>query len=251
MVGRENCDILLLDGTVSRRHAEVTLEDGEITVTDLGSTNGTQVDGKRLAPNEPAPILPGAVVRFGSATLALPGESVNAAATPAEATIVTSLEGIDQTRIAERSEKPGEPAAAASSGDQSGAAKPADAVARLIGAAGAADIFLSPGTLTIGRKPGNDVVLADAFVSGKHAELICDDSVCTLVDLGSTNGTTVNGVKLEANQGQIVVDGDEVQIGQTNYRFETLSAEESEAESSEEEEPIDQTSATEDEDAGE
>ena len=228
-VGRENSDILLLDGTVSRRHAEVKVEDGSVTVTDLGSTNGTQVDGVRLGPNLPTPVTPGTVVRFGNATLALPGGPESG---QAEATIVSGMDTFEQA-------SPGEVGAVSAITDdseESAAAAETGAVACLRGSAGAANIFLRPGALTIGRRPGNDIVLPDAFVSGQHAEIVCDDAGCRLTDLGSTNGTTVNGARLEANQPQLLVDGDEVQIGQSSYRFETLqSAEESDEDAPEEE----------------
>ena len=228
-VGRENCDILLLDGTVSRRHAEVMLEDGSVAVTDLESTNGTQVDGTRLAPNQPMPIRPGTVIRFGNVTIALPGISDSG---PAEATIVVGTDGFDRTIVSDG----GLAAASVDDSERSASESVAGAVARMKGSSGVPDIFFQAGTLTIGRRPGNDIVLPDSFVSGQHAEVICDDTGCRLSDLGSTNGTTVNGVRLEANQPQLLVDGDEVQIGQSSYRFEMLqSAEESEEEVEEEE----------------
>src|SRR5205085_5710383 len=59
------------------------------------------------------------------------------------------------------------------------------------------------------------------YVSGRHAELSCDATGCYIVDLGSTNGTVVNGKKLTANERQLLLDGDDVMIGQTTYRFET------------------------------
>ncbi|HEY7619940.1 MAG TPA: DUF3662 and FHA domain-containing protein [Solirubrobacteraceae bacterium] len=53
-IGRSReCDIVLSDSNVSRRHAELRpLGDGW-TVTDLGSTNGVRVNGRNLPPNEP------------------------------------------------------------------------------------------------------------------------------------------------------------------------------------------------------
>jgi hypothetical protein len=47
-VGRENADVLLTDATVSRHHATVTMENGGVSVTDLGSTNGTTVNGRTM-----------------------------------------------------------------------------------------------------------------------------------------------------------------------------------------------------------
>ena len=250
-VGRENSDILLLDGTVSRRHAEVRVDGGSVTVTDLGSTNGTQVDGSRLGPNEPTPIAPGALVRFGNAMLTLPGTADSAVSEPAEATIITGSPSIDQTLIATA------PALTETLSDaeveslEGAPVSVSGAVARLMGTAGAADILLRPGALTIGRRPGNDIVLPDAFVSGRHVEVICDDAGCRLTDLGSTNGTSVNGLRLEANQPQAVVDGDEVQIGQSTYRFEALRFADPDAREAEESTPGDEHLSSVDEEVSE
>src|SRR5688572_25771941 len=147
-VGRENSDILLLDGTVSRRHAEVTLQEGSVTVTDLGSTNGTQVDGVRLAPNQPTPVVPGTVVRFGNATLVLPGGSESA---PAEATIVAGMDQFVPTPVAEAAVAP----STVGEFEEVEALMESGAVARLKSTAGAVGIALKPGTLTIGRREGN------------------------------------------------------------------------------------------------
>ena len=47
--GREQADVLIPDKTISRLHAQIEIVgDGTITVEDLGSTNGTQVNGERL-----------------------------------------------------------------------------------------------------------------------------------------------------------------------------------------------------------
>jgi pSer/pThr/pTyr-binding forkhead associated (FHA) protein len=54
-------------------------------------------------------------------------------------------------------------------------------------------ISITRAPVTIGRLSTNDVVLADANVSRRHAELRRKEGRWTLVDLGSTNGTTVNG----------------------------------------------------------
>ena len=49
VLGRsQDCDITVNDSSVSRRHAEVRLEEGVYWVVDLGSTNGTELNGKRV-----------------------------------------------------------------------------------------------------------------------------------------------------------------------------------------------------------
>jgi hypothetical protein len=65
-VGREkdNTIALPLDGTVSRRHARIDLENGNWVVVDMGSSNGTFVNGQRLA--EPRILQRGDEVQFGS-----------------------------------------------------------------------------------------------------------------------------------------------------------------------------------------
>src|SRR5262245_15057187 len=50
-IGREG-DIMLVDGKVSRRHAQITDDEGALYLEDLGSTNGTKVDGKALIQGE-------------------------------------------------------------------------------------------------------------------------------------------------------------------------------------------------------
>jgi transcriptional regulator with GAF, ATPase, and Fis domain len=55
------------DGRVSRRHAQVGFEAGHCTVTDLGSQNGTFVDGRLAAPHAPAPAQ--RVIRVGDSLL--------------------------------------------------------------------------------------------------------------------------------------------------------------------------------------
>lgn len=50
---------------VSRRHATLRFNNGAWTLTDLNSTNGTYVDGNRIAPNLPTPLREGARLRFG------------------------------------------------------------------------------------------------------------------------------------------------------------------------------------------
>jgi pSer/pThr/pTyr-binding forkhead associated (FHA) protein len=51
---------------VSRSHAELRLLAGVLEVADLGSTNGTFVNGDRLKPHEPRPLHPGDEVCFGA-----------------------------------------------------------------------------------------------------------------------------------------------------------------------------------------
>ncbi len=53
------------ESSLSRRHAEITFSGGGLSVRDLGSTNGTFVDGTKLG-DQPAEIRPGSVIQFGA-----------------------------------------------------------------------------------------------------------------------------------------------------------------------------------------
>ncbi len=66
--------------------------------------------------------------------------------------------------------------------------------------------------LSLGREAGNDVQLHDTEVSRRHAELRRSDKTFTLIDQGSSNGTYVNGQRIQSHQ---LVNGDEVQMGGT------------------------------------
>lgn len=93
------------------------------------------------------------------------------------------------------------------------------------GGAGAGSLMLPTGQrftlaeypVSVGRKPECNIVLADPNVSRNHAEIRPHGEGFLLVDLGSTNGTKVNGVKVSQHQ---LRDGDEISFGNTRIRFE-------------------------------
>ncbi|MDO4536575.1 MAG: FHA domain-containing protein [Coriobacteriales bacterium] len=72
------------------------------------------------------------------------------------------------------------------------------------------------GPVVIGRSPSSDVVVDEPFVSATHARLTLQGPALVLEDLGSTNGTMVNGHLI--GQPVTLRDGDEVQIGDTIMR---------------------------------
>jgi hypothetical protein len=78
-------------------------------------------------------------------------------------------------------------------------------------------VTMDEGPLAIGRLPECSVVLEDSNVSRRHAELRRDGPDVVVVDLGSTNGTRVNGAQVRT---QRLNDGDEITIGRTSLRFE-------------------------------
>jgi hypothetical protein len=76
-----------------------------------------------------------------------------------------------------------------------------------------------PVPLTIGRAADNAVVLdGDDFASGHHARIESQRDGVWILDLNSTNGTLVNGSRLDGRRQ--LREGDVVQIGDTEFRFE-------------------------------
>ena len=68
IVGRApTCDLSVSDPTISRRHAELVVDDDQVTLRDLGSSNGTFVlpQGQRLAARRETLVAPGQQVRLG------------------------------------------------------------------------------------------------------------------------------------------------------------------------------------------
>lgn len=78
-------------------------------------------------------------------------------------------------------------------------------------------IALGDQMMSIGRLPECDVTFADSNVSRRHAELRPTGGGFVIVDLGSTNGTRVNGVAVRE---QLLRNGDEVSMGSSRFRYE-------------------------------
>ncbi len=82
-------------------------------------------------------------------------------------------------------------------------------------------VSLDGSTLRIGRKPGNHLVIADEKTSGVHAEVVCDGGRYVLRDLGSTNGTTMDGRRVTE---VVLGPGDSFTIGRVRIQFRDASA---------------------------
>ncbi len=91
------CELLLPGSEVSRQHCRVDVVDGDLRITDLGSTNGTFVDGARLA--EPATLRPGAAIQIGTCVLTYGREMVPAAAAPADGAATDEAERTVRGRV--------------------------------------------------------------------------------------------------------------------------------------------------------
>jgi hypothetical protein len=79
-------------------------------------------------------------------------------------------------------------------------------------------LVVGPAGVTLGRSRQCDVVLSDPNVSRQHAEIRPRGGSWVLADLGSTNGSRLNGRRIEGPQ--VVTPGDEIEIGTSVITFE-------------------------------
>lgn len=194
-IGRSsNNDIYIPEQHVSRQHAVINYRDGIFMLTDLNSANGTFVNDVPL--QEPFPLASGDEIR-----LYVPSLYFSAAVTE------------EETRRAA----------------QSGmliAPKRADGAGRLIITNGPQEGEIIPLTLeevTLGRATTNytwEIGLQDPAVSRPHARLKRIDERWVIYDLGSSNGSLVNGTPV-AEKGRVLADGDILAFGTTLILFRT------------------------------
>lgn len=78
------------------------------------------------------------------------------------------------------------------------------------------EYLLTSETVTIGRKPSNDIPIDNLSVSGRHAQVITILEDSFLEDLGSTNGTYVNGKLVKKHA---LEDGDSITLGKYQITY--------------------------------
>jgi pSer/pThr/pTyr-binding forkhead associated (FHA) protein len=78
-----------------------------------------------------------------------------------------------------------------------------------------ARFLLDKDVVTVGRHPESDIFLDDITVSRRHAEFRRTGHTFEVVDVGSLNGTYVNGTRTD---GQLLEHGDDVQVGKFRLR---------------------------------
>lgn len=225
-IGRaDGNDLILSEGGVSRKHARFFLEGDEMLVEDVGSANGTWVDGEKIeGPTKlsgKSQVVIGDYeiqLKLGSKPLPKAGK---AGAKPSR----------EPTAAAGKAVKPGAPRSTrvvpAVKGGGNGAAlakRPAPQRAagpQLRGLTGAitGKSFPLSGTISVGRVAGVDIQVEDDSVSRRHAELVVQGREVTLRDLGSANGTSVNGAPI--SEDTVLAAGDIVQFGVVELMFET------------------------------
>lgn len=76
--------------------------------------------------------------------------------------------------------------------------------------------LLNQDEISVGRAPESEIFLDDVTVSRRHARIARVNEFYTVTDLGSLNGTYVNGAVISTHN---LIDGDEIQIGKFRMHF--------------------------------
>ena len=177
-------DIQLAEGHISRQHAIITCKSGEFTLDDVGSANGTFVNGVQV---------------YGENRLAI-GDEVHL--------FVSMLKLIPATAMlpedaAERVK--------AVAGDR--------ASLRITKGPQKGQVFaLLKEEVYVGRSTPSanwEIALQDPTVSRPHAFLVREKQQWKLFDLGSINGTAVNNRPVTGGKAQMLRDGDRISFGGT------------------------------------
>jgi pSer/pThr/pTyr-binding forkhead associated (FHA) protein len=188
-------DIVLDDESISRNHARLVLEPSGFIVHDLGSSNGTFVNGTKVKSKA---LDPGDVIQLGKVTL-----HFETGALPID-TDVTSLASADALETAIKWETI--PVMIEDHGPS----------LTVVTSGRTWNVPLDKEAVTIGRQPGNDIVLATPMASRAHARLERRQEQFVLRDLNSRNGTLVNGVKIAE---QPLQGGETIRIGSARLIF--------------------------------
>lgn len=212
VIGRKDGDLVLNDQLVSSRHARVVPRDGGWVIQDLGSTNGTMLDGQLIREE---PLRPGAEIAIGSARLVLfvgsddrDAQVARPATPPLELAWLLDEELVEVKGNSERTRIPGDVI------DQDLRLPPGlHAVVEVVAGQDAGKVFrFARGNVTIGRRTG-EVPLTDLEVSRRHAVIeLFGREMIFLRDLGSTNGTYHNGRKVGVSR---LASGDTIGVGRS------------------------------------
>ncbi len=206
-LGRDpSCDVIFdgSSGTVSRKHAEIKVEDGEYVVVDNKSFNGTLVNEQRIT--TPIPLynddeiqlgIGGPLLKFVSPTRIAPLGAAVAGQRSVQSlpSVAIPEAGSPKTIVFNKG------AAASPTVDSGDTAEPQLLMSVAFG---------QKKELSIGRDDSNDISLDCLQISKRHAKLIRSGSEVVIDDLGSTNGVYINGNRVSR---QTIRPEDKVQIG--------------------------------------
>ena len=189
LIGRgDDCDFQLEHREVSRHHARLERMGAQWMVTDLGSSNGTLLNGQSIAARTPVQFSAGQIITIGGFVLEL------------------VLDGGAATYVA---------------GGMPEGNSPFQLRYRY-GNGEWQTHLLRTGDMILGRGAENDLVLNDDEASRQHACISIVGNELGLTDLGSTNGTQVGGVTLTPQRKYPIQVGQFITIGQNTLYLEQV-----------------------------
>jgi pSer/pThr/pTyr-binding forkhead associated (FHA) protein len=203
---RRGNDIELPFADVSEQHARLTRDDRGWLLMDLGSANGTSLNGRRLTPFVAQALSVGDVLRLASVELLVEGEGQSAQSAQGREGLPESTATLARRLVS----------------DLFGAWRPAE-VPRLVVTEGEArghelHLEVVGCRYRVGRGTGCNLVVPDDDMSREHAEFERRWDGVFVRDLNSKNGVLYMGERLAAEQR--LADGDELRLGQTTFRLE-------------------------------
>lgn len=206
IIGRDpsRASLVLGHSSVSSLHCTIALD--RMMVIDHDSTSGTYVNGARLVGGQPTPLPPQGSIFIGPVPVRIDvllqlGHAL-AAGGAAQPSAVAPV------ALAAATPKVDPPTALGGAGNAGAAmGKHKTVFGQLAFTPG------GPAIRTIGRTPDNDIVIAHAQVSSRHAQVEQANGRVYVTDLGSANGTYINGQRLTAGQRVEVANGQKIYIG--------------------------------------
>ncbi len=217
VIGREaGCDIVVPNKDVSRRHAEIFVSPQGYVLVD-SSTNGTFVNGDRI---EAQRILARAdVIKIGDHDFRFYADKAADAPAPAPSVAppppAGAEERLSQTMHGGPVPTPSMPKPTVRS---SGPSVPLATFMVRSGILKGQRLTVRVPVVNIGRADYNDLVIPDDSVSSAHAKLQRREGVWVVVDNGSTNGTWVDGERIQAEA--LLGPGTIVRFGEVSVMFE-------------------------------
>lgn len=213
--GRGEVDIAVADGYLSRRHLLLTTTADSVSVQDLGSANGTFYGERRLSPDETIALSDGETLKMGQALYTLRRIELAAPPEPEPEAAEAATAEVDAMGDADN-DAPGL-APIGELVETHVELAPATSPWALARPGEEPEYFLAFGESILGRKPekATVVVRGDGYISGAHLRLISSETTLEATDLGSTNGSFVNGEQLAPDVMRQLGAGDMLRLGQT------------------------------------
>jgi NADPH-dependent 2,4-dienoyl-CoA reductase/sulfur reductase-like enzyme/pSer/pThr/pTyr-binding forkhead associated (FHA) protein len=223
-IGRQPGIMLLVDeGTVSRRHAEISYANGQYILLDMGSSNGTFVNGRRLEAQSPYILQPDDTIRFGTRVsftfkqraidpkLKEAMGSVTMIGLPYDPRKDNAPLGLPVFSMDGSLLLPGTTVPVAADVVKSFKSTPALLIVKSANQPPEVCLLRQGKHTLIGRDEGNDIEILDVAVSRRHAEILPGPDGFYVRDLGSSNGVIVNQTSID-NPYQLS-HGDRITIG--------------------------------------